>query len=121
MTWNGTTITGPVLIYHDEVLIYNADRPPFTVGDPNRPGALVCRSTEPGNVAWIWPHGFFVVTPPSERDFQQVRTENNNVSLLYRNASYTPEGASNNNRNGLWNCTQGSSAVPVGLFRRGQG
>ena len=42
VTWNGTTVTGPVLIYHDEILVDPG--PSYSIGDTDRPGTLVCRS-----------------------------------------------------------------------------
>ena len=107
-----------MLIYHDEVLTDTG--PPYTVGDPNRPGALVCRSAYArATVAWYWPHDHFVLVPGSDRDFQQVRTSNTSVSLLSRTEEYT--NATETNRNGLWTCRHGTSRIPVGLYHRGEG
>ena len=112
MTWNGNTITGPVLIYHDEVLSVSS------IGNPNRPGALVCKIDRVDTVAWYWPQGFFVLVRPSERDFEQLRTDNGSVSLLSRTTTYTPTISPN--RNGLWTCRQSDEWIPIGLFSRGE-
>ena len=120
-TWNGAAITGPVLIYHDEILYMSETGPPSpSVGDPYRAGALVCRSdTDRQNAAsWHWPHNYPVVTPPNMRDFQQVRTANNSVALIFRTSTYVP--TTNRNRSGLWNCRQGDNEISVGLYHQSQ-
>ena len=120
MTWNGTTITGPVLIYHDEVL--TDMETPYTVGDTNRPGALVCWSTKirAYYAAWYWPHDNFVLIPGKNRDFHQVRTQDRRISLLSRTAAYTAAAANGTNRNGLWTCRVHDEWIPIGLFLRGE-
>ena len=120
MTWNSTTITSPVLIYHDEVLTDTG--PPYNVGDPDRPGALACRSTKKrAYTTWYWPHDNFVPVPSNGRDFHQVRTtQDNRISLLSRTAAYTAAAANGTNRNGLWTCRMGDEWIPIGLFRRGE-
>ena len=40
VTWNGTTITDPVLIYQDEIISDNRDN---VETDPPLPGTLICR------------------------------------------------------------------------------
>ena len=121
MSWNGSTITGPVLIYHDEVLTDTG--PQYTVGDPNRPGALVCRSAIiVAYPAWYWPHDNIVLFPGHDRrDFHQVRTQDNSISLLLRTAAYNATAATGTNRNGLWTCRVRDEWIPIGLFHRGEG
>ena len=51
MTWNGSAITGPVLIFWDELPLA---RHTATVGDVNSAGALVCRSDQ-GTPTWFVP------------------------------------------------------------------
>ena len=47
-TWNGTRITGPVLIYHDEIIV----DPTRSLGVLTAPGALVCTSQSRPRTAW---------------------------------------------------------------------
>ena len=112
VTWDGAIVSGPELIYHDEILI---DAPPFIVGDPYRQGALVCRTdTELLNAAWRFPTTFFVPirTPSSTsiRNFQQIR-----MSRIHTDSLTDPAF------NGLWVCKVEGPGIPIGLFARGQG
>ena len=51
VTWNGTRITGPVLIiYHDEIIVDPG--PTYSVGDIATPGALVCTSETTSRASW---------------------------------------------------------------------
>ena len=127
VTWNGSTITGPVLIFIDEILVDTT-----AVGDPNRPGALICRSEDSGRASWHFPDGI-IVTPQessSSETFRQIRTEEG-VSRL----SLSREGveATNVEANGVWHCrlnafgvrdshTHGyDEQINVGIFSRGGG
>ena len=50
VTWNGTNITGPVLIYHDEIIVDPG--PTYSIGDITVPGALVCTSETTFRASW---------------------------------------------------------------------
>ncbi len=117
VTWNGTNVTGPELIYHDEV-IQDGDSPPYTVGNPNRPGALVCRSETDDAIDWWWPHNFSVVEPVNNRGFHQVKEQNGTISRVSRTTFYNVAADNTPNRNGLWTCRLGDYWFPVGLFYR---
>ena len=117
MTWNGTVITGPVFIYQDEILV-DAEEP-FTIGDRNRNGSLVC--SWPNGAAtgeWQTPSGQLAAGYIAEnRDFIQIRT--GNVSRLSANREgivlLTPI------RNGLWTCRGFNPPIPVGIYDRSTG
>ena len=49
MTWNGTSITGPVLIYQDELVVDDRTSPTAT---PTRNGTLICTSQDQHRVGW---------------------------------------------------------------------
>ena len=125
MTWNGTTITGPELIYVDEILANTTE-----IGDPNRPGALICRSDYSGRVSWHFPSGI-TVTPhnSSNATFRQIRTQEGVLPSLSR---LTPsrEGVVDTraDANGVWHCRLNAVGVSgydgqinVGIFSRGGG
>ena len=50
VTWNGTLVTGPILIYHDELRLDGNNNP--MLGDLDGPGALVCRSQTQEGAFW---------------------------------------------------------------------
>ena len=50
LTWNGTLVTGPILIYHDELRLDGNNNP--MLGDLDGPGALVCRSQTREGAFW---------------------------------------------------------------------
>ena len=50
LTWEGNLVTGPILIYHDELRLDGNDNP--MLGDLDGPGALVCRSQTRPRVFW---------------------------------------------------------------------
>ena len=90
---NKSTITGPVLIFHDEI---------------GRP--LLCQSSVDSGVAWHLPNGTIVghFTQPGVA-YQIIIGM---ASLLY-----TME------HNGLWSCQldgDAGSAITVGLYQRGR-
>ena len=111
MTRNGFTITGPVLIYQDELI------------------QLVCRSEEAqfmsgSSVGWHLPDSKQVnrSSTPSLGDFEQRRSISGNSSAL----SSTRAGIVRTDAatNGLWTCRLNGlvrGAVPVGIYARGGG
>ena len=113
MTWNGTSITGPVLIYKDEILVDDPELP-FSIGNPNRGGALICRSENQASVGWYLTNGRLV----SVGDFKQIKTEQENVSRLSGNREGIAQGESY--ANGLWTCRDSrlSEVIPVGIYER---
>ena len=108
LTWNGNAITGPELIYQNEL------------------GSVVCRSDNSSQVGWHFANGALV--PPTgltDPHFQQIRTSSSatpSVSSLINNR---PDQASiSAAANGLWTCRLNggfSTAVPVGIYARGRG
>ena len=111
VTRNGFTITGPVLIYQDELI------------------RLVCSSEEAqfmsgSSVAWYLPDSKQVnaSSTPSSGDFEQHRSISGNNSVL----SSTRAGIARIDAatNGLWTCRLNGlvrGAVPVGIYARGGG
>ena len=123
VTWNGSDITGPVLIYHDEILV--EDTGPFTIGDPSRNGSLVCRHSSEAQVGWHTPNGSWVHGPSqlNNFDFKQIRTGDDVTPSMSR-LSLNREGIGHNDSfaNGLWSCRlngQYSGAISVGIYGRG--
>ena len=127
VTWNGTTITGPLLIYLDEILVDTTE-----IGDPNRLGALICRSEGSGRVSWHFPDGIMVTHNRSiSATFKQIISMSSTVSRF----TLSREGvvATNPGANGVWHCrlnamgvrdSHGSTydeQVNVGIFSRGGG
>ncbi len=69
VTWNGTTITGPVLIYKDELPI---DPNANTIGNSNGAGVLICRSEDSASTTWHFIDGFRVRGPQFTDTFQAI-------------------------------------------------
>ena len=114
VTWNGTVITGPVFIYQDEILVDTEE--PFTIGDHNRNGSLVCSWSN--NVHWRTPSGQVAFGYSAEnREFKQIST--GNASRLSANR----EGIAviTERRNGLWTCRGFNPPIPVGIYGRSTG
>ena len=130
VTWNGTTLTGPTLIYHDELILDGMNPQPLDIGDPNRPGALVCRSETRPRAAWRRTNGeFFMDTTSRVRHIQQIRTNSTAVPSLSRLSRGSTAVDLNPNFNGLFTCrvqvvgndTEDTLAnfVHVGVYARG--
>ena len=135
VTWNGSTITGPVLIYLDEILVdsYNTT----DIGDPNRPGALICKSENRGsNATWHFADGVLVsiASTSSTTTFKQIRAREGMMSRL----SLSRRQFAYHHRdiyvrfNGAWHCrlnairnniyyTVFDQQINVGIFVRGEG
>ena len=121
MTWNGTNITGPVLIYQDELVVDDRASPTAT---PTRNGTLMCTSQDQHRVGWHDPKGSSIFEN-STSDFRQIRTDSGvtpSVSILSANT----EDVSINitATNGLWICRLNESSsvptpIPVGIYGRG--
>jgi hypothetical protein len=110
VTWNGTNVTGPILIYHDEIEVDSG--PTYDIGDINADGALVCTSATRPRVSWRNAnHSFFndvFSSSPgaiSTTRLNQIRTPFDdlpNVARLSRASSAV--SSSEPNQNGLWAC-----------------
>lgn len=106
VTWNGNAVTGPVLIYHDEIALSSGSA-----------GSLVCTS-DSGTTTWHLADGT-VVNSDSLSVFFQT-TSSPRVSTLLRRVNssvMTPD------HNGLWTCQMSGvgEIIPVGLYQRGGG
>ncbi len=122
VTWNGTTLTGPVLIYSDELPV---NRSASTIGDPNSPGALICTSEDRARVSWHYTKGVTVRNAILNDTFKAIGT-GEGVSQLLLNRQNT-EG-SNPDLNGVWHCRLNArepnlydGQINVGIFSRGEG
>ena len=98
VTWNGTLVTGPILIYHDEVRLDGNDNP--MLGDVDGPGALVCRSqTRP---LAHWRNTDRAIVQETGGDINQIQTDEQatpSFARLSRGTTNTPE-----NFDGLLTC-----------------
>ncbi len=131
VTWNGTTITGPVLIYSEELPVNMSAN---TIGDPNGPGALICRSEDRARVSWHYTRGFIVRGPEETDTFKAIRTgEGVTPSLAQLLLNRVNTEVNNNDLNGVWHCrlnasperdninSQFEEQINVGIFSRGGG
>lgn len=86
VTSNGRTLTGPTLIYHDEITIITAMDAQISIGDINSQGALICRSETRPRVSWHFTDGDFVEDANSNVSdvLQQVRNGAEDVPSLAR-------------------------------------
>ena len=88
VTWNGTTITGPVLIYQDEIIPDNRGDVLATPLD----GTLICRHETQAQVGWHFANGQALTTDQNFH-FRQRRTgttETPSVSRLTTNQEDQP-------------------------------
>ena len=126
--FNGTTITGPILIYHDEI---GSDTTIPTDENSNGPGDLVCRSTSVGRTFWRYPSGGNVREGTSE-DFYQMRTDPQTYPYLARLYTMDYLDSTDSAINGLWICALGGtgdisvqdvidSYIYVGIYNRNSG
>ena len=125
VTWNGTRITGPVLIYHDEIIVDPG--PTYSIGDIAAPGALVCTSETTARASWRRANHYFfddVSKQISTTVLNQIRTAEtatpNRGRLSRDNENVNP---SDPNQNGLWCCrvSRNTAFVFAGIYRRGMG
>ena len=124
VTWNGTTITGPVLIFQDELV--RDDR--TNVLDTPLDGTVICRSENQAQVGWhLAPSGGngALVQTSTETHFGQMRTSSSATPSVSRLTTNRPnEALTSAAANGLWTCQLNggfSTAVPVGIYARGGG
>ena len=122
VTWNSTTITGPVLIYQDEIISDNRDN---VQTDPPLDGTLICRHETQAQVGWHYANGQALSDTSTSFHFRQRRTGTTatpSVSRLTTNQPNQP--LQNVIANGLWTCRldgAASGAIPVGIYVRGGG
>ena len=131
VVWNGTVVTGPILIYHDEITDDLTTVP--TVENSNGPGDLVCRSENHIEARWREPSGFNV---PRSGNFQQLQVNLSAAGVASLSRLSTPiDGEEKTNENvvvnGLWICQVVNSSIPdqdildkfnyVGIYNRGDG
>ena len=121
VTWNGTTITGPVLIFQDELV---RDDSTNVLATP-RGGTVICRSENQAQVGWHFANGVLLSTDSATNHFRQRRTSTSATPSVSRLTTNRPDEAlTNAAANGLWTCRLNggfSTAVPVGIYARGGG
>ena len=129
LTWNGTIITGPMLIYHDEIV---SDTTIPTDENSDDPGDLVCRSASIGRTFWRNPNGMSALLTG---DFYQVRTPQSDPQthpFLARLSTIDFLDTTDSTINGLWICPLGffgdsdvqdviDSFIYVGIYSRNSG
>ena len=122
MTWNGSTITGPVtiLIFQDELVRDDRTHVLATPVD----GTVICRSENQAQVGWHFATGQLLQTSTTVH-FRQRRTSSSATPSVSRLTTNRPDEAlTSAGANGLWSCRLNggiSTAVPVGIYARGGG
>ena len=121
VTWNGITITGPVLIFQDELVRDDRTNVLATPLD----GTVICRSENQAQVGWHLANGNIVQGSTTNNHFRQRRTSSSATPSVSRLTTSRPDEAlTSAAANGLWTCrlnTGSSTAVPVGIYARGGG
>ena len=131
LTFNGTNITGPILIYHDEIV---SDTTTPTDENSHDPGDLVCRSASIGRTFWRSPTGVIVPITTSG-DFYNVRTPSSDPQthpFFTRLSTMDFLDSTDSAINGLWFCPLGftgdievqdviDSFIYVGIYSRNSG
>ena len=100
MTWNGTVVTGPILIYHDEILLDHDTIP--TVENSNDPGDLVCRSENHEEARWRRSNG--MAAPTTSGDYRRVQSTAGSLPSLSRLSTIEDLTSTDPQYNGLWVC-----------------
>ena len=120
VTWNSTAITGPVLIFQDEIVRDDRTNVLATPVD----GTLICRSVNQAQVGWQFADGVFVQTV-STTHLRQRRTSSSATPSVSRLTTNRPDEAiTSAAANGLWSCRLNAgfgTAIPVGIYARGGG
>ena len=120
VTWNGTTITGPVLIFQDELV--RDDRTDVLATPLD--GTLICRSENTATIGWHFANGG-TLSITSDFHFRQRQTGTGVTPSVSRLSTNQPTQVDTRAlANGLWTCrlNEGASgAVPVGIYARGGG
>ena len=120
VTWNDTAITGPVLIYQDEIIQDNRDVLTIPLD-----GTVRCISENQAIVGWHFTNGNLVSPSIFSINFRQSRTGSGETPSVSRLSTNQPDvSLTADSANGLWTCRLNggiSDAVPVGIFARGGG
>ena len=123
VTWNGTTITGLVLIFQDELVRDDRTNPLDTPVD----GTVICRSDNHAQVGWHFANGALVSTLSTTDHFRQRRTNSSATPSVSRLTTNRPNEAltiDSAAANGLWTCRLNAglgTVVSVGIYARGGG
>ena len=131
VTWNGSRVTGPILIYYDEIL---ADPTKLVPVNDTAQGALICTSKNfavSGTARWHLPNNTAVpnTTAHVEGFYQKFALDFINLTTL-RSRSQLSRSQQNlmltdADHNGLWTCRGNNDTqhvpIPVGLYYRGGG
>ena len=108
MTWRGVPVTGPALIFHDELASLGSD-------------VLNCSHPTQSRVTWYSVDGIPVTDSAANNTgvFQQVRTP---AGIVPSEAQLSDGESSNDSSlNGLWTCqlnNTSAGAFSVGLYNR---
>jgi hypothetical protein len=116
---NGTEITGPSLIFHEEILVINSSHVE-EIDSQNLPGALQCVSESNAGVAWYFTDANGVPDSPATV-FQQTRVTTLSSSLAILSRGIMMYDISDQT-NGLWMCRLNGSSdgeAYVGIYHRG--
>ena len=122
MTWNGTNITGPVLIYQNELVVDDSDSPTAT----SKNGILICKDQARAQVGWHSATGSSIHENNKNHDFRQIRTGPGMTPSVSRLSVNEDVSRNDTVTNGLWTCRlNGSASVPtpfpVGIYNRAGG
>ena len=111
VTWKGSVINDPKLIYQDEM----------------NDNQLFCVSSDQAQVGWHSPGGHFVSTTSTTNHYRQKRTATGEIpsrANLISIANRPNDPLTSTAGNGLWSCRLNAGfggAVPVGIYARGGG
>ena len=109
VTWKGSVINGPKLIYQDEM----------------NDNQLECISSSQAQVGWHYAGGQLVSTTSMTNHYRQERTSTRQIPSIARLIANGPNDALTSTAgNGLWSCRLNAGfpgAVPVGIYAKGGG
>ena len=109
VTWKGSVINGPKLIYQDEM----------------NDNLLECVSSIQAQVGWHYAGGQLVSTTSMTNHYRQERTSTGEIPSRAKLIANRPNDALTSTAgNGLWSCRLNAGfpgAVPVGIYARGGG
>ena len=121
VTWNDTTITGPALLFQDELVRDDRTNVLATPMD----GTVICISDNKAQVGWHFANGVLLSTNSITNHFRQRRTGSSATPSVSRLTTNRPDEAlTSAAANGLWTCRLNGSpntVVPVGIYARGGG
>jgi hypothetical protein len=118
--WNGTVVTGPVLIYQDEIAVYPGVIPLLSSLDGPGSHTVFCRSATSTGVAWHLVDGT-IVSPSQSTAFRQGSTNTGVIPSESALVRYMDGTVSSDKHNGLWTCQLNETSFPVGVYQRGGG